>query len=515
MAIREMVIFAVIMAPASHLINRFLRKFTLAFLLFSLLVFIGAATHYIYAQGISGIFPLLILSFNIYIINLLKPKQHLPYIVLSSVSIGLLILTADYLRPLFPLTELSAADDQARLAQFIANDILCLVGLVIFRREIHHSRTLLNRNLKDQHHLINAIERDFFILKANKDMTITHISDSFKNQFPSWSHIDIQNFLKEHSFQKKENFEKELALTINQQPLYLRIHQQYYPHEFENNYQFIIQDISKIKNNEKKLHLALTKELELNKMKNEFITMVSHQFRTPLTTIQSANQLIQLRVDAMTAAEESSKLKNNFNQVFESVESLTGMMERLLDYGKMEANEIKPTFQQVNLEQLIEKQIKRTSAERIQFGIEGTPRLVNADPYFLEHIIINLLTNALKYSEQQVDMLLTFEAEQYELLVKDYGIGIEANELDQLFHPFFRAQNTENIRGTGIGLSFVKKFVELHGGTVDVKSVLTQGSCFWITIPINPQQVMVPVESPNKGDEQPFKIINNRMKNNT
>ncbi len=490
---KEVVFSGIILSITSQILNRVFRKYHLAFACFLLLQSIGVTTHYIAIQGIYGLFPLLIICFHVFNIHLLKPHQQIPYILISAVFVITLFKFGEQLQLFLELPEINLSE-KTRYAQFVAANVLCLIGLIFFKKQIYFSRKKLDRNLKDQEQLIEAIETDFYILKANRAFNLTYASQSFMNEFSNWSAQEVRIFLQKIIHRKEENFRQEVSYTYLQKKRYFRVHQRYYPNEEENNYQLILQDITESKDNEKQLNLALRKELELNKMKNEFITMVSHQFRTPLTTIQSANQLIQYKMEEVVPEEDSPRMTSKFNQVFESVESLTGMMERLLDYGKMEANEINPTFQEIELESIIQKQINRTSPERVNFSVTGESKRVSADPYFMEHIVINLLTNALKYSEKQVRIQLQYTGETYALSVKDQGIGIAQKELSRLFTPFFRAQNTENFKGTGIGLSFVKKFVELHGGTVEVDSVPGQGACFKIHMPVQPTLKAIPSE---------------------
>ncbi|PWJ43026.1 sensor histidine kinase [Sediminitomix flava] len=243
---------------------------------------------------------------------------------------------------------------------------------------------------------------------------------------------------------------------------------------------------------EKKLALALEKEKELNAIKNQFISIVSHQFRTPMTIIQSSAQLIALQTAKKLKEEDKNRLDKQFNQIYDAIDLVTSMMERILDQGKIESGQVqfKPSSQDLvqTLNKIIGKYQSKGKYQDLKLKVLGTSQNILFDQNLMEHSIDNLISNAIKYDPQHrtPDVSIDFQEEQVIIAIKDRGIGIPKEEQEKLFSPFFRANNVSNIKGTGVGLSVVKRFVELHQGTISVESEENEGSCFYINLPLKP-----------------------------
>ncbi|PWJ43781.1 sensor histidine kinase [Sediminitomix flava] len=243
------------------------------------------------------------------------------------------------------------------------------------------------------------------------------------------------------------------------------------------------------------LQKSLQKEKELNHMKSEFISMVSHQFRTPLTSIYSSSELINLTANHYLPNDQKEKAAKQFDRIYSSVNQLNSMMERLLLFGQMEANKMTLNKEWSNIEELTLKVVRSfylnfPSEQLPQVRTLGEKREVFVDQNLIEQILLNLISNAHKYSssDSPPEVLIHFARETFSIKVRDFGIGIPKDDLPYLFQAFHRAKNAKEIKGTGIGLTFVKKFVELHEGSVKVTSKENIGSTFKILFPYSSQE---------------------------
>ena len=242
-------------------------------------------------------------------------------------------------------------------------------------------------------------------------------------------------------------------------------------------------DITEKKKSEIELLTALRKEKELNELKSRFVSMASHEFRTPLSAVLSSAYLLGRYVKA----DEQPQRDKHIGNIVSSVTSLTEILNDFLSVGKIEEGNINPHFSEFDVKELIEKIIKEVqhllkenqTISYHHFGLETTLFL---DPSMLKHIIRNLLSNAIKFStdESIVEVYSERTGNLFLLSVKDYGIGIPENEHGNLFNIFFRSSYATNIQGTGLGLHIVKKYVELMGGSIDFKSAIGQGAEFTI-----------------------------------
>ncbi|WP_201262628.1 ATP-binding protein [Gloeocapsopsis dulcis] len=246
-------------------------------------------------------------------------------------------------------------------------------------------------------------------------------------------------------------------------------------------------DITKRKQAEENMRNALEKEKELGELKSRFITMASHEFRTPLTTILSSTDLLERYNHKFT----EEKRINHFQQIKGAVKHMTSLLNDVLLIGKAEADklEFQPTM--INLEDfclsLVEELQITTNNHIIAFCSQAQSPNVCLDKKLLRHILTNLISNAIKYSPQggTVHFELVCDRTTVVFYIQDQGIGIPEVDQTQLFHSFFRASNVGTISGTGLGLAIVKKSVDLHSGKIAVESKLGVGTKFTLTLPLN------------------------------
>jgi PAS domain S-box-containing protein len=239
---------------------------------------------------------------------------------------------------------------------------------------------------------------------------------------------------------------------------------------------------------QQKLQNNLAREIELNEMKSRFVSMASHEFRTPLSTIMSSASL----AGKYTKETDQGKREKHINRIQSSVRNLTTILNDFLSIDKLEDGKIQLTESDFLLIELIneivyemEYFLKKEQKIIIKTSI-STEKMVVSDRNVVKNILINLLSNASKYSPKDSNITLsinTFE-EGVQIDVEDTGIGIPKKEQDKLFNSrFFRAGNVTNIEGTGLGLTIVKKYLSLINGDISFESEELKGSTFTIKIP--------------------------------
>lgn len=232
---------------------------------------------------------------------------------------------------------------------------------------------------------------------------------------------------------------------------------------------------------------ALAKERELNDLKSKFVSLASHEFRTPLSSIMSSASLI----GQYKERNEWEKVDKHVARIKTSVAHLTNILNDFLSLGKLEEGKIEVSHEVIRLKpylEEIEEELKNTlrKGQKIVVQCEAQVDEIYSDSRILRNVLFNLLSNASKYSEEGKEILLKTRSKgQYLIIdVKDHGIGIPQEDLKHVFERFFRATNSGNVQGTGLGLNIVKRYAELLGGTVSFESHYGQGSTFSIQLPV-------------------------------
>lgn len=235
---------------------------------------------------------------------------------------------------------------------------------------------------------------------------------------------------------------------------------------------------------------ALTREQELNLLQQNFVSMVSHEFRTPVTIIDGAAQRLDRRKERLN----SDDVDKVVTKIRTAVRRMIALIDSTLSASKLEAGRINFAPQDVDVKALVEEcctyQQELASSHVITTKWEGVPENIFADPLLLTQIFSNLLSNAVKYAPNAPDIHVHGKCsnDRVTISVKDHGLGIPEDELPKLFTRFFRARTSTGIAGTGVGLNVVKEFTEMHGGSVDVKSDEGKGTTFEVTIPIKAEE---------------------------
>jgi signal transduction histidine kinase len=265
--------------------------------------------------------------------------------------------------------------------------------------------------------------------------------------------IDVTE--KTESLKAKENFTKNLEIKVNERT--------------------------------KELKESLEREKELSILKSSFVAMASHEFRTPLASISAASDVILNYFDKLSKEDINKRLIKIKNEVID----MTSMLEDILIIGKSDVQKLDYNPEVLDIIPLIkhiilEYQLSESKSRPLTYKISLPLIMANIDKKWIKHIVINLLSNALKYSEEDTPIEISIAKDKTGVVFdfKDYGIGISKKDINLLFEPFHRGENVGEISGTGLGLAVLQKAVELHKGKIEIESEINIGSNFKVTLPI-------------------------------
>ncbi len=280
--------------------------------------------------------------------------------------------------------------------------------------------------------------------------------------------IDIS--IRKKAEEQSKNYQIELEKEVEERTLILR------------------EAIKNLEQTKLKLDNALKKERELNQLKSKFISIASHEFRTPLATILSSLSLVEKYI----ALKEDEKRIKHIDRIKKSVKNLTEILDDILSVNRIEEGKviINPTrFNLSNFlnEILSEVRLLAKKGQTMELKMGSGIDVILQDPKLLRHIMLNLLSNAIKFSDegQRIRIETKSKNENIYITVSDDGIGIPEKDQGALFTRFFRSENAGQIQGTGLGLSIVSHYTKLMKGIVNFKSTVGKGSSFEIIIPQN------------------------------
>ncbi|MGN6165973.1 MAG: ATP-binding protein [Flavisolibacter sp.] len=244
--------------------------------------------------------------------------------------------------------------------------------------------------------------------------------------------------------------------------------------------------LQRLEESQQELSEALDKERELNEIKSRFVSMASHEFRTPLSTVLSSASLLA----KYTTTEEQDKRNRHIEKIKGSVKHLNDLLEDFLSLGKLDEGKVGATFQELNLHELVQDTIDEMKGlvkreQHIEYRHLGD-EVVESDKKLIKNILINLISNAIKFSDEgtTVHVVSDVKEDTAVISVRDEGIGIAEEDQHHLFSSFFRGKNALNIQGTGLGLHIVKRYLDLLGGDVKLKSELGKGTTITFAIPV-------------------------------
>ncbi len=245
--------------------------------------------------------------------------------------------------------------------------------------------------------------------------------------------------------------------------------------------------LQKLEQSQQELSEALDKERQLNEIKSRFVSMASHEFRTPLTTVLSSASLLS----KYTAAEEQEKRDKHIQRIKNSVNNLNDILEDFLSLGKLNEGRVDKKLEEVNVKDILTEtvdEMKNQLKSNQHFVVNCNENCHSiTDKKLLRNILINLISNAIKFSEEGKNITIDAKTANNRIVmaVSDEGIGIGKDDQEHLFTSFFRASNAVNIQGTGLGLHIVKRYIDLLGGELKLESELNKGTTITFSIPIN------------------------------
>lgn len=243
--------------------------------------------------------------------------------------------------------------------------------------------------------------------------------------------------------------------------------------------------LSELEASKEELTLSLEKQKEVNDLKSRFVSMASHEFRTPLSTILSSISLLA----KYTSTDDQTKRDRHIERIKSSVKSLTEILNEFLSLGKIEEGKVEVRAEEFDLNDFVnaitnELNVILKPNQIIAHKHIGSP-ITYLDSNLLKHVIVNLLSNAIKFSPENsiISINTSIDNNTTTIEIIDQGIGIPKKDQIHLFERFFRATNVTNIQGTGLGLHIVGRYVELLNGHIKFESELEKGSTFTITLP--------------------------------
>jgi PAS domain S-box-containing protein len=390
----------------------------------------------------------------------------------------------------------------------IINEESSVVGAVVFARDIT-DRLRVEREIRDSEALLNLIletvvtgialtSNDGVIIRANRAFAQMLgytprelIGRNYTIVVPEQRRTAaIQSF--EQTFQNNAKMTGLEIQLLRQNGELIDVEMSQTVVTNETNEAFVISSINNIterKEAENEIRRALEQERELRAMQSRFVVMVSHEFRTPLTTIRASAQLLERNRDKWSA----DKQESYFQDIDDAVNTMTVLLEDVLSWGKADARRIAFAPEATNICELLDSivdgfRVVEEHHERVVVLAprgESPPRLARIDAKLIRQIVSNLLANALKYSplETSIECEMILDAGSISFRVADKGIGISEEDQKHLFEPFYRAGNVGSIAGTGLGLAIVRQAVELHGGTIHCTSAIGVGTEFIVVIP--------------------------------
>ncbi|PWJ34125.1 sensor histidine kinase [Sediminitomix flava] len=478
-------------------LSRNRRKFYLPFFIQGFNNTIFTINAWLNDGGLEGIAPLMFVISIVVYAQLLK-SIYFPYVAIFFCFL-LLALTLYSLN--FQIEDFFKLDIILQQRFAFTMIIMPLVGgivstfrstIEIYRKKISKQNQGLKKSQKKYKELIESIKDNFFLATLDHEQNLTYVSPSIENilgyqkdELSSLKDILLNGKSLEDLFLEKEIEVRAADESIHYMTIAVN---KKIEDGILKGYECVVQDITARIRHEQSYQKTIQEHEELIKLKSKFLSMVSHQFRTPLAVIHSSIDLIEFHIKKH--AESALNINRHTLQIHQALEQLTNLMENLLTKDKIEAKTIHFSPSVICFNLLVKKIITQydlllTDEQKIELEIRGESKTMWMDGKLAENIVSNLFSNAVKYSKGKKSPKAIIQYQETSMIfqVQDFGIGIAKEDIPNLFQPFFRAKNTENFKGTGVGLSVVKEFVDLHEGKIEVDSEQGVQTTFTITFP--------------------------------
>jgi len=327
-----------------------------------------------------------------------------------------------------------------------------------------------------------GLGRDLFAIKKNGIEFPVEISlSNYKTSEGSFTIAFVTDITKRKEYEDAVFQQKEQLAAINAKIEELN-------NELEQKVELRTEQLKhtmeELESSKDELTKALSKEKDLSDLKSRFVSMASHEFRTPLSTILSSASLVA----KYTESEEQEKRDKHIQRIKSSVNNLTSLLNEFLSIGKIEDGKVVAKNSDLNVKELInglclEMEALVKPGQKITYQHRGI-EMFFLDPSLLRNIITNLLSNAIKFSPEDavIEVISTVIGKEIKIRVRDNGMGISTEDQEHLFERFFRGSNVTNIQGTGLGLHIVARYIELMNGRIEFESELEKGTKFTITL---------------------------------
>ena len=360
-----------------------------------------------------------------------------------------------------------------------ANEIIGKKMEVLIPQRFHHGHVKHRDGYMDKpERRPMGLGMDLFAAKKNGEEFPVEVSlNNYQVEEDSFVIAFVSDITKRKEIENATLLQKEQLATINQ-----RIEQ--FNNDLEKQVALrttqLQQTLTELEVSKNELQKALSKEKELGDLKTRFVSMASHEFRTPLSTILSSASLVSKYI----TEEEQEKRDKHISRIKSAVNNLTEILNDFLSIGKIEDGNMVAHFSIFNVKELLTSICNELTGiakpgQEIIYLHQGEQN-ITLDPSLLRNVMINLLSNAIKFSPENSKIQVGSESINGETVihVKDSGIGISIEDKQHLFERFFRGTNVTNIQGTGLGLHIVEKYVELLDGKIDLTSELEKGTTF-------------------------------------
>jgi PAS domain S-box-containing protein len=341
---------------------------------------------------------------------------------------------------------------------------------------------------------------DILIL-TDSEMVLEYVSQSLESMLE----IEVSEFIGKKINSVMENFPSLPLMKPNQKmviPLITSITKQKYLIEFQFKPIYTVagtiqaifaigKDVTDRELSLKKFKDTAFKEKELNQLKSRFVSMASHEFRTPLATILSSTMLIEILLQKDFGPEIKERIQNHLKKIIAQTNRLTNITSDVLLLEKSIQIDSKILRKKIQISSFLKEVVDVINHEnldrrRVNYSGPEVDKIIQSDPSLLTHIFRNLILNALKYSENALEpeVHLVFRGNYFEVTIKDYGMGIPKEDHEHIFGSFYRAKNVGNIKGTGLGLNIVKELTKKLNGEIWFASKVGMGSTFYVSFPV-------------------------------